>query len=82
VKTTGILRQGSPPSDRHGEEEGVQALVVKALPEVATGHHDHPFVLLRNRRKALHRLSPLPLTLAATSYSLIGQDDENPILKL
>jgi hypothetical protein len=31
----------------------------------APGRHDHPFVLLRNRRKALHRLSPLPLILAA-----------------
>src|SRR5579859_2064792 len=65
VKTTGILRQGSPPGDRHGEEERVQALVVKALPGVATGRHDHPLVLLGVRRKALHRLSPLPLTLAA-----------------
>lgn len=45
VKTPGVLRQGSPPGDRHGEEERVQALVVKALSEVATGRHDHPLVL-------------------------------------
>ncbi len=34
MKTAGVLRQGSPPGDRHGEEERVQPLVVKAFPEV------------------------------------------------
>jgi hypothetical protein len=64
VKTARILRQGSSPGDRHGEEERVQSLIVEAFAEISAGGHDHPFLMLGNRREPRHRIPPFPLALA------------------
>lgn len=79
VKPAGVLREGSPPGHRHGEEEGVQALVVKTFPKVAPGRHDHPLVLRRDRRQAVYRLAPLPLALPAAQNDDVLCEAGQPI---
>ena len=42
----GVLNNRSPPRDRHGEQQGVEAGVVEPLSEVSTGCEDEPGLII------------------------------------
>jgi len=62
MQTTGILDEGPLPGHGQGQEQGIQARIVEAFADVATGRQNQALPTRRNRRELLRDLAPPPGT--------------------
>lgn len=70
MKASGILLERATKADRHRQEQGVEASIVEALPDIASGREDDTRFVSRN---VDHRLVDRP-TLLSPHTSLQRED--------